>query len=113
MTDRTVLEEVRDLDLVEQMLGRIASPDEAAAARRLLGIEREAARLSSAFAPNRPPLEATPNNFPHLEVARASVERYGEWVESFPDDDPTPLAVRERTLRLARVSVARLEAEAE
>lgn len=110
MSDRSVPERVQDVDLVEQMLARIATPDEAAAARRVLGVDREADRLAAAYSPALPPVALVEDGFDYLAVASDAVARYQAWVDSHPDDDPTPLRVRERTLRLAVASVQRLEA---
>lgn len=106
---RTVTEQARDVDLVEQMLARIATPDEAAAARRVLGIQREADRLTLAHSPKRPPLSPVGQNVDHLKVARDALDRYTAWRDSHPDDDPTPLRERERTVRQAVWAVKRLE----
>lgn len=111
MSDHDISELVRDVDLVEQMLSRIATEDEAAAARRILGVEREANRLSVAFAPRMPSPEFVGSGVDELTVARESLARYRSWVDSFPDDDPTPLVKRERAARLAAWSVERLEAK--
>lgn len=108
MSDRTIPGRVQDLDLVEQMLGRIASPEEADAARRVLGLDREADRLAAAYWPAHPPHVSVGLDFDHLAVAHAAVDRYTAWVASYPDDDPTPMATRERTLRLARRDLERL-----
>lgn len=108
MDSRTVPERAQDIDLVEQMLSRVATPDEAAAARRILGVESEANRIALAYAPKSPPPAPVAEGFDYLTVAKESVVRYQRWVDSFPDDDPTPLPVRERTLRMAHLSTERL-----
>ena len=98
-----------DVALVEQMLERIATPDEAAAARRVLGVDRQTELLSRAYAPAPPPPSLAVGGVDLLVVAYDARARYAEWVASFPDDDPTPLHARERALRLAEASVVRLE----
>ena len=106
---RSVSSRVSDLDLVEGMLARIATEDEAAAARRVLGVEAEADRLAEVFTPDRPPPPVVGVGIDHAEHARTAVARYAAWVESHPDDDPTPLRERERVLRLAKLDLQRLE----
>lgn len=108
MSDNSISGRVQDLDLVEQLLSRMGTPDEVAAARRILGLEREANLLALAHSPRLPPPEPVGQNIDDLAVAIAAAERYRSWVDSFPDDDATPLRVRERTLRLADLSVERL-----
>lgn len=110
MADREILDRVADVDLVEAVIDRVAeSDDEAAAMRRVLGVQQEAETLALAYSPEPPlPPVFTPN-VDHLAHARATVDRYTAWVEAYPDDDPTPLRVRERTLRLAHMDLARLE----
>lgn len=114
MDDRDVLDRVADVDLVERVIGRVAeSADEEAALRRVLGVQAEADRLAMAYAPESPPGPVFQPHVDHLSHCRSTVSRYQSWVESFPDDDDTPLPVRERTLRLALMDLARLEAGAE
>lgn len=99
-----------DVTLVEQMLDRVATPEEAAAARRLLGVDQAARAAALEWAPAMPPPVLFPESG-HLAHARRAAGRFEVWVASFPDDDPTPLADRERALRLARLDVARLEGQ--
>lgn len=106
---RSVADRVADLDLVDRMLDRIATDDEAAAARRVFGVDAEADRLNAAFAPDLPPFPVVGEGIDHLAHARAAVARYAAWADSHPDDDPTPMRERERTLRLARLDLERLE----
>lgn len=114
MTDRSIIDRVADVDLVEQVIDRVAeSSDEAAALRRVLGVQGEADRLAEAYAPEPPLPPVFVPQVDHVAHARATLVRYQAWVDSFPDDDDTPLAVRERTLRLAQRTLVRLEAAAE
>lgn len=114
MVDREILDRVADVDLVEQVIARVAESEaETAALRRVLGVQDEADRLAEMYAPEPPLPPVFQPQVDHLAHARATIARYVEWVDSFPDDDVTPLRVRERTLRLARMDLARLEAEAE
>lgn len=114
MTDRSILDRVADVDLVEQVIDRVAETgEEAAALRRVLGVQGEADRLAEAYAPEAPLPPVFRPQVDHVAHARATLVRYQAWVDSFPDGDDTPLAVRERTLRLAQRTLARLEAGAE
>ena len=111
MSDRTIPQRAEDVGLVERMLERIATPEEAEAARRVLGMDRETDRLNQAYTPASPPPAPVGSNVDHLAVARDALDRYQAWVDSYPDDDPTPLAKRERTLRIAIKAVQRLESQ--
>lgn len=106
---QSVAQRVRDVDLVEQMLARVATPEEAAAARRVLGVEREADSLALAHSPEPPPPPPVGINIDHLDHARSTIARYTAWVDSYPDDDPTPLRERQRVLHLAHLDLERLE----
>ena len=79
--------------------------------RRVLGVQEEADALALAYAPEPPLPEVFQPHVDHLAHARETITRYTAWVDSYPDDDPTPLRVRERTLRLAHLDLARLEAQ--
>ena len=112
MADREILDRVADVDLVEQVIDRVAeTPDEAAAMRRVLGVQQEADALALAYSPEPPLPEVFVPQVDHLAHARTTIQRYTAWVASYPDDDPTPLRVRERTLRLAHLDLARLEGQ--
>lgn len=112
MVERGIPERVADVDLVEQVIDRVAeTDDEAAAMRRVLGVQQEADALALAYAPEPPPPEVFQPQVDHLAHTRTAIQRYTAWVESYPDDDPTPLRVRERTLRLAHLDLARLEGQ--
>lgn len=112
MADRSIPERVADVDLVEQVIDRVAeTDDEAAAMRRVLGVQKEADTLALAYAPEPPLPEVFQPQVDHLSHARATIDRYTAWVASYPDDDPTPLRVRERTLRLAHLDLQRLEGQ--
>lgn len=107
-----IMERAADLDTMHAVLCRLCeSDDEVAAVKRVLGVEAEEKRVMNAFTPEPPPIPEFKPQIDHLERAHAAIARYGAWVESYPDDDPTPLRVRERTLRLARLDLARLEAQ--
>lgn len=110
MADRPIIDRVSDVDIVERVIDRLAeSKDEADAMRRVLGIEAEAEQLALAYAPEPPLPSVFEPRVDHVEHARRTVARYAERVESYPDDDPTPLAERERALALARLDLKRLE----
>lgn len=112
MADREILDRVADVDLVEQVIDRVTeNPDEAAAMRRVLGVQDEADALALAYAPEPPLPEVFVPQVDHLAHARTTIDRYTAWVASYPDDDPTSLRVRERTLRLAHLDLQRLEGQ--
>lgn len=112
MADRPIIDRVSDVDIVERVIDRLAeSRDEADAMRRVLGIEAEAEQLALAYAPEPPLPEVFVPQVDHLAHARATIDRYTAWVDAYPDDDPTPLRVRERTLRLALLDLKRLEGQ--
>lgn len=110
MDNREIVNRVTDVDLVEQVIDRVTeTDDEAAAMRRVLGVQQEADALAMAYSPEPPLPPVFQPQVDHLAHARTTIQRYTAWVESYPDDDPTPLRVRERTLRLAHLDLARLE----
>lgn len=112
MADRLISERVADVDLVEQVIDRVTeNPDEAAAMRRVLGVQQEADALALAYAPEPPLPPVFQPQVDHLAHARTTIDRYTAWVAAYPDDDPTPLRVRERTLRLAHLDLQRLEGQ--
>lgn len=112
MADRLISERVADVDLVEQVIDRVTeNPDEAAAMRRVLGVQQEADALALAYAPEPPLPPVFQPQVDHLAHARTTIDRYTAWVDAYPDDDPTPLRVRERTLRLAHLDLQRLEGQ--
>lgn len=112
MAERSIPERVQDVDLVEKVIDRVAeSDDEAAAMRRVLGVQQEADTLAMAYSPEPPLPPVFQPQVDHLSHARATIDRYTAWVAAYPDDDPTSLRVRERTLRLARMDLARLEGQ--
>lgn len=99
-----------DVTMVAQMLDRVAaSPEEAAAARRVLGVDEAARRASLAMAPELPPPPELRPDIDHVAHARGTVARYQTWTDSYPDDDPTPLRERARAVRLAVMDLQRLE----
>ena len=111
MDNRSISERVQDVDRVEAVIDRICDPDEAEAMRRVLGVQAEADRLTLAHSPEPPPVPVFQPQIDHLAHAQKAVARYQAWVDSHPDDDPTPLRTRERTLRLAHLDLARLEGQ--
>lgn len=112
MADREILDRVADVDLVEQVIDRVTeTDDEAAAMRRVLGVQQEADTLALAYSPEPPLPPVFQPQVDHLAHAHETITRYTAWVEAYPDDDPTPLRVRERTLRLAHLDLRRLEGE--
>lgn len=107
--ERTIIEQAADLDTANEVLGRLCQTDEElSAVKRALGVDAQEARLTNAFSPELPPEPVFQPNIDHLTHARRTAERYAEWVESFPDDDPTPLDERTRILTLAEMDVRRL-----
>lgn len=109
MSDRPIKDRARDVDLVERVIDRLCDPDEAAAMRRVLGVQAESDRLALAYSPDPPPVPEHRPNTDHLAHTRATIVRYTAWVDSHPDDDPTPLRERKRTLRIAHLTLRRLE----
>ena len=105
-----IIQQAADLDTIDQVLCRMCHTDEEiAAVKRVLGIEVEENRVTDAFTPARPPVPEFRPRVNHLERAHAAVARYTTWVDSYPDDDPTPLLERERVLKNARLDLQRLE----
>lgn len=110
MSEFPIITQAADLGTVDVVLRRLCdTPDEVAAVKRVLGVEAEEQRVTLAFSPEPPPVPVFQPNVDHLAHARAAAARYSAWVDSHPDDDPTPLRERERTLRLARLDLKRLE----
>ena len=110
MSDHPIFGRVADLDTVDEVLCRMCdTPDEVAAVKRVLGVEVQEQQVANAFTPEPPPVPEFRPQINRLERAHAAVARYTAWVDSYPDDDPTPLTTRERTLRLAHLDLARLE----
>lgn len=112
MTDELspVVQRGYDLGTVEEVLGRVCqTDDERAALKRVLGVEDQERRVANAFTPDRPPLPEFRPQIDHHARAVAAVARYTAWVDSHPDEDPTPLPTRVRTLELARLDLHRLE----
>ena len=107
-----VVQRAYDLGTVDEVLCRVCESDaERAAVKRVLGVEDQEARVAEAFSPPRPPLPEFQPQIDQFAVARDALARYTAWVDSHPDDDPTPLHARERALTLARKSVRRLEGD--
>lgn len=100
-----------DITLVERMLDRVAAtPREAAAAKRLLGVQAAADRASLEWAPAPPPPPPLPlGQIDHVAHTLAAIAKYEQWVASYPDDDPTPLPRRRRALLLAYQSLQELQ----
>lgn len=112
MGERSIPERVQDVDLVEQVIDRIAeNQDEAAAMRRVLGVQQEADALALAYSPEPPLPEVFKPQIDHIAHTRYAIDRYTEWVDAYPDDDPTPLRERQRALRLAHLALKRLESQ--
>lgn len=112
MSERSISERAADVDLVEQVIDRVAeTDDEVAAMRRVLGVQQEADALALAYSPELPLPEVFQPQVDHLAHARTTVDRYTAWVDAHPDEDATPLPERERILRLARLDLRRLEGE--
>ena len=109
---RPIPDRATDLDMVEAMIDRIAIDDtEASAARRVFGLDDEANRLAAAYSPEPPPPPVHRPDIDHAAHTREAITRYQGWVDSHPDDDPTPLRERERILHTARLALRRLEAK--
>lgn len=99
-----------DLGALDEVLGRLCQTGaERAAIKRVLGIEQQDRAAADAFTPARPPVPDPRDEVDHLAHTREAIARYGAWVASFPDDDPTPLLERERVLDVARRNLRRLE----
>lgn len=99
-----------DLNTVDALLSRLCeSDDERAAAKRVMGVDRQERLAAEVYVPQLPPQTPFRPTVDYLAVARDALARYRAWVESYPDDDPTPLRSRERALRRARESVEQLE----
>jgi len=105
-----LIERAADLDTMHTVLCRLCeSEDEIAAVKRVLGVEAEEQRVMNAFTPEPPPPPEFKPQINHLERAHAAIARYTAWVDSYPDDDPTPLRERQRVLHLAHLDLERLE----
>lgn len=101
-----------DLIAVDDVLCRICEDEaEVAAFKRVLGVDRQEVVASEAYAPPLPPDPYLGPQFDHVQRTRDAIVKYSEWVDSFPDGDPTPLRERERVLRSARVNLKRLTGE--
>lgn len=105
-----VVQHCYDLGMVEQVLLRTCeTDDEVAAVKRVLGVDKQEALAAEAYTPERPPVPETRPAFDHLDRTRETIARYQARVDSYPDDDPTPLLERERVLDLAKRNLKRLE----
>ena len=101
-----------DLGAVDAVLGRLCQTDEERAAiKRVLGVEQQDRAAADAFTPERPPVPDPRDEFDHVARTREAITRYSAWVDSYPDDDPTPLFERQRVLRIALTNLQRLEGE--
>lgn len=101
-----------DLIAIDDVLCRICEDEaEVAAFKRVLGVDRQEVVASEAYAPPLPPAPDLGPQFDHVQRTRDAIVKYSEWVDSFPDGDPTPLRDRERILRSARVNLKRLTGE--
>lgn len=108
--DNPIPQRVGDLDTVDAVLCRMCdNPDEVAAVKRVLGVVTQEQQVAQAFRPELPPPPPVGAAIDHLAHGRETVARYEAWVDSHPDDDPTPLRDRQRYLHLARRAVQRLE----
>ena len=110
MSDDPILRHVADLDTVDKVLCRLCkTPNEVAAVKRVMGVDRQERLAAEAYVPQLPPQTSFRPTVDYLAVARDSLTRYQAWVESYPDDDSTPLRDRQRALKLAVRSLERLE----
>ena len=101
-----------DLNAIEAVLSRVCVDEaEVSALKRVLGVDRQEVIAAEAFVPALPPSPDPGSQFDHVQRTRDAIVRYSAWVDSFPDDDPTPLRERERVLRASRVNLRRLTGE--
>lgn len=111
MSEHPIIARAADLDTLDAVLCRLCeTDDEVASVKRVLGVEAQEQQVAAAFSPEPPSVPEFVPQIDHLERAHAAVARYAAWVDSHPDNDPTPLHERERVLRLARLDLQRLEA---
>ncbi|MDV6299945.1 hypothetical protein R3P82_12580 [Dietzia maris] len=112
MTDQTppIVQHCNDLAALDEVLGRVCQTDtERTAIKRLLGVDMQERAASDAFTPERPPQPGVRDVFDHAAHTREAIARYTAWVDSYPDDDPTPLFERRRVLEIALSNLSRLE----
>lgn len=99
---------VTDLKLTEEFIEKISdSPEQAEAVKNVLGITKENERLIEAYTPERPTVHLAMDTYDRVEMAQRAVDRYTEWVESYPDEEPVPLAERQRVLLKAKKTLER------
>lgn len=112
MTEYPIIQQAADLDALDAVLCRMCETDgERMAVKRALGVDRQESRVADAFTPEPPPVPEFRPQINHLERAHAAVARYTAWVDSYPDNDPTPLKERHRVLHLAHLDLERLEGD--
>ena len=101
-----------DLGTVEHVLLRTCETDEeVAAVKRVLGVDKQDQRAADAYTPAPPPPPDPRPVFDHAARTREAITRYSEWVDAYPDEDPTPLFERQRVLRIALTNLQRLEGD--
>lgn len=98
-----------DLKLTEQFIEKMSdSPEQAEAVKKVLGFSERAEQVAREYTPDQP-VYIHKSTIDHLGRADEVIEFYQNWVESFPDDDPTPLEERQRVLDKAKKNKIRLE----
>lgn len=98
-----------DLKLTEEFIEKMSdSPEQAEAVKKVLGVTDRAEMVANEYTPDRPTYihEST---IDHIGRADEVIEFYQDWVDSYPDDDPTPLEERQRVLDKAKKNKIRLE----
>ena len=107
-----IVQRAYDLNTVDEVLCRLCDTDgEVSAFKRVLGVEDQETQVSNTFTPELPLNPEFRPKVDHVAHAHRAVARYESWVASYPDEDRTPLAVRERALHLACLDLERLEGD--
>lgn len=107
-----IVQHCNDLAAVDALLGRMCQTDvERLAVKRVLGVDKLDRVAAEAFTPERPPVPDMRQAFDHVARTEETIARYQVWVDSYPDDDPTPLLERQRVLRRAQLDLQRLSQE--
>lgn len=112
MSEHPVIQRAADLEVVDELLCSLCdTPEQVQSVKRILGVDVQEQQVANAFTPEPPPPPPVGQDIDHLAHGRATVARYQALVDSYPDDDPTPLRERQRYLQLAVRAVQRLEAQ--
>ena len=98
-----------DLKLTEEFIEKMSdSPEQAEAVKKVLGFSEKAEQVTKEYTPDLP-VYVHKSTIDHLGRANEVIEHYQKWVDSYPDDDPTPLGERQRVLEKAIKNKTRLE----